>query len=106
MKDFFINFVSAIPPCSSANTLEVHPSDCTKYVMCDSQRHPIAVYECPHSLTFNSAAGVCDESYTINCGFAGVTESTTTSEQASTTNTAGGNEHLSFKFIFSITFLF
>ena len=80
--------------CTIANKLEVHPSDCNKYIMCDSNKIPIAVYECPKALTFNSVTGVCDDNFNKNCGLADVSESITTSEQVSRTTTAEGNSHL------------
>ena len=53
--------------CHSGKHLVQHPFDCSRYIVCDSNKNVSSIVSCPTMQLFNHDIGICDHSYYVSC---------------------------------------
>jgi Chitin binding Peritrophin-A domain len=53
--------------CSVGKVFARHPTDCTKYIRCDTNGDAVMVVQCPGYFVFNAQSNICDEPSRVDC---------------------------------------
>jgi hypothetical protein len=59
--------------CDSVKRLVQHPTDCSRYIVCDANLMAVRVIQCPGIQLFNEEIGICDNAYYVKCKVDGTT---------------------------------
>jgi Chitin binding Peritrophin-A domain len=72
-----------------------HPSDCSKYIVCDANRIAVKLFQCPGIQLFNEEIGICDQAYNVRCKIDGTTVLTASSSTTTKAPEANSKQLLS-----------